>query len=213
MVVRSTTVPVVESTTSTTSTTSNSRCSTYICSGTSMIGSYSAWPVDWGTLRPILKSPPQSSIWPILENYGCRWIETVIKILYEAGGPPHVIELLITVSSKFFKCAIGPSNSLLFSTQSSLWAPISAVSGLLLHHHAVAIAPPAHPRPRGTHRRKSGADGGGCTRLTRQTRPPKVKNHVFFVICRSQECRNRPKRLVYTVAEDISAAPPCVYIP
>ena len=47
VVVRSTTVPVVESTTSTTSTTSNNRCSTYICSGTSMTGSYSAWPVDW----------------------------------------------------------------------------------------------------------------------------------------------------------------------
>jgi hypothetical protein len=91
--------------------------------------------------------------------------------------------------------------------------PQSALSGLLPHHHAVAIAPPAHPQPCGTHRRKIGADGGGCTRLTRQTRPPKVKNHVFFVICRSQECRNRPKRLVYIVAEDISAAPPCVYIP
>ena len=62
----------------------------------------------------LVKSPPQSSIWPILENYGCRWIERVIKILYEWGGPPDVIELLITLSSKFFQCAIGPSNSLLF---------------------------------------------------------------------------------------------------
>jgi hypothetical protein len=44
----------------------------------------------------------------------------VIKILYEAGHRPHVRKLLITVSSDFFKCAIGPSNSLLFGTQSSL---------------------------------------------------------------------------------------------
>ena len=43
----------------------------------------------------------------------------MIKILYEAGHRPHVRKLLITVSSDFFKCAIGPSNSLLFSTQSS----------------------------------------------------------------------------------------------
>eukprot|EP01047_Picozoa_sp_COSAG01_P028890 COSAG01_NODE_1959_length_8800_cov_81.221584_4_plen_103_part_00 len=50
----------------------------------------------------------------------------MIKVLYEAGSPPDVIELLITVSSKK-NCDIGPSNSLLFSTQSSLWAPISAV--------------------------------------------------------------------------------------
>jgi hypothetical protein len=32
----------------------------------------------------------------------CRWIERVIKILYEAGGPPHVREILITLSSKKF---------------------------------------------------------------------------------------------------------------
>jgi hypothetical protein len=38
----------------------------------------------FGALRPI-KIAPQSSVWPILENYGCRWIETVIKILQEAG--------------------------------------------------------------------------------------------------------------------------------
>jgi hypothetical protein len=50
----------------------------------------------------LLKSPLQSSARPILENYGCRWNETWIKVLYEAGGPPDVIELLIQVSSRIF---------------------------------------------------------------------------------------------------------------
>jgi hypothetical protein len=60
----------------------------------------------WGaTIRSGLffkKSPLQSSARPILENYGCRWNETWIKVLYEAGGPPDVIELLIQVSSRLY---------------------------------------------------------------------------------------------------------------
>jgi hypothetical protein len=50
----------------------------------------------------LLKSPLQSSARPILENYGCRWNETWIKVLYEAAPPPEVIELIIQVSSRIF---------------------------------------------------------------------------------------------------------------
>jgi hypothetical protein len=41
----------------------------------------------------LLKSPLQSSTRPILENYGCRWNESWIKVLYEAGGAPDVTDL------------------------------------------------------------------------------------------------------------------------
>ena len=55
----------------------------------------------------LLKSPLQSLARPILENYGCRWNERAIKVLYEAGASPGVIGLLIAVSSKFFIATSG----------------------------------------------------------------------------------------------------------
>eukprot|EP01047_Picozoa_sp_COSAG01_P128752 COSAG01_NODE_58140_length_307_cov_245.942308_1_plen_65_part_10 len=51
----------------------------------------------------------------------------MIKVLYEAGHRPDKMGLLIKVSWIFLNGDMGPSNFLLFSTQSSCRAPISAV--------------------------------------------------------------------------------------
>jgi hypothetical protein len=81
-----------------------------------------AFPVpvsSWASWSPLsgryfqIWSTLQSSARPILENYGCRWNESWIKVLYEAGGPPDVTELLLRLSSKLFYCDIGPSKALL----------------------------------------------------------------------------------------------------
>ena len=48
----------------------------------------------------------------------------MIKVLYEAGHRPDKMGLLIDLSWIFLNGDMGPSNSLLFSTQSSCRAPI-----------------------------------------------------------------------------------------
>ena len=67
----------------------------------------------------------------------------MIKILYEAGHRPHVRKLLITVSSDFFKCAIGPSNSLLFSRLAARLPTDPSVVTLARRAHAGTAVPQA----------------------------------------------------------------------
>eukprot|EP01049_Picozoa_sp_SAG25_P003492 SAG25_NODE_201_length_11995_cov_74.743695_4_plen_100_part_00 len=54
----------------------------------------------------LLKSPLQSSARPILENYGCRWNESWIKVLCEAG------EQDIEVDEKTLKAAVAVDDGL-----------------------------------------------------------------------------------------------------